>query len=136
MRIDIADAAPGERFDFDDAKHLVIRGDFGFRQLHKMTEDFPAIDQSAQRQLPDNERMAAYAALLQQPHQGRVAAAEMVDPDRCVGKDHGSSLRRGISCTSGSLPPNRARRRALSRSMGALSASRIVADFSVRPVKA
>ena len=44
--------------------------------------------------------------------------------------------RHGDIARSGSLPPRRANRRALSRSINALSASRIKAEFSLRPVKA
>ena len=61
----------------------------------------------------------------------------MIDPNATIDQNHFAADRRrtGIS-RSGSLPPSRARRRALSRSMRALSASRTSWDFSLRPVNA
>src|SRR5258708_7396424 len=61
----------------------------------------------------------------------------MIDPDGRIGQDHVElDRRRGGAFRPGSLPPRRANRRALSRSMRALSASRTKLDFSFKPVKA
>src|SRR5471030_2000177 len=66
-----------------------------------------------------------------------VGGAEMTGRERGVDEDHPShGRRRGVASRSGAAPPNRARRRALSRWMSARRASRTIADFSVRPVKA
>lgn len=57
--------------------------------------------------------------------------AQVIDPHRGVHQDHfRPDCRRGGVSTSGSLPPSRAKRRALSRSMSALRASRTSFDFS------
>src|SRR3982074_3452536 len=61
----------------------------------------------------------------------------MVDPDGRIDQDHVElDRRRGGALRQRSLPPRRANRRALSRSMRALSASRTRLDFSFKPVKA
>ena len=74
---------------------------------------------------------------LEQTCEGLVANPQMIDPNRGIDEDQaGSGRRRGAFARSGSLPPMRASRRALSRSINALSASRMRADFSLRPVKA
>ena len=64
-----------------------------------------------------------------------VTGAQMIDPDRSIDQDHlVVGRRRGTGAKSGSLPPSRAKRRALSRSISALRASRTNADFSRKPV--
>src|SRR3954469_4069378 len=70
------------------------------------------------------------AALGEPSLQCRVLAPQMIDPDRAVGQDHLPKRRRGGAFNLGEVPPNRARRRALSRSINALSASLTRADFS------
>src|SRR3974390_2072693 len=73
--------------------------------------------------------------VVEESDKGLVAPAEMVDPNRRVNQDHFRAVRRrrGVF-RRGSLPPKRAKRRALSRSINALSASRTIADFSFKPV--
>src|SRR3954462_14910222 len=80
--------------------------------------------------LADNERMDDYAALAEANIHRRVLAPQMIDPDRAVCQDHLPKRRRGGAFNLGEVPPNRARRRALSRSIKALSASLTRADFS------
>src|SRR5579864_1697769 len=64
-----------------------------------------------------------------------VARAEMIDPDRRVGEDQCfPGRRRGMVFNLGMEPPRAAKRRALSRSIRALRASRINAVFSFVPV--
>src|SRR5271154_4575203 len=72
---------------------------------------------------------------VEQSDESAVALAQMVDPHRRVGQYHlcTARLRRG-ALRSGELPPSRANRRAASRSIKALSASRTSADFSFSPV--
>lgn len=80
--------------------------------------------------LAGHPRVAEDVALLEQSREDSEVGAEMVDPERGVDHDH---------CTSGgasrawprpgSLPPRRTRRGALSRSINALSASRISAAW-------
>src|SRR5258708_21926122 len=64
-----------------------------------------------------------------------VSGTQVVDPNRRIGENQfGFTLRRGIFFNAGMVPPRDANRRALSRSMRALSASRIRAVFSATPV--
>jgi len=66
----------------------------------------------------------------------RVPAAQMIYPNRRINQDHaGRDRRRGGAFSAPSLPPSRAKRRALSRSISALSASRTKLDFSVKAGK-
>jgi hypothetical protein len=66
-----------------------------------------------------------------------IAGPQMVDPNRGIDQDHpGIGRRRAGACSPGSLPPKRASRRALSRSIKAFNASRTKLDFSVNPVNA
>jgi len=68
--------------------------------------------------------MGTNQARFQQTRQRRVAPTEVVDPDRAVDRHHRlPCLRRGTARSFGSLPPSLARRRALSRSISAESAS-------------
>src|ERR1035438_2143644 len=64
-----------------------------------------------------------------------VSRTKVVDPNRGIRENQfGPGLRRGIFFNFGIVPSRDANRRALSRSMRALSASRISAVFSTTPV--
>ena len=97
-----------------------------------------AFGQGLRMQLEKNRRSTGEnLAIIEEARQDRIAVAEMVDPDRAVDQDHAASdRRRGATAASGSEPPRRTRRAALSRSISAFSASRTSDDFSVRPVNA
>jgi hypothetical protein len=135
MRIDIPDAAPEQGLTLDEMQYLGVRGDGGLRQLSQGVENHLALPQSAERQLAGHERVAEDLCPLEQPAKRIVAGAQMVDPDGGIDQDQRErGRRRGIDFRFGSLPPRRAKRRALSRSINALSASRTRADFSRTPV--
>src|SRR4051812_37422837 len=85
----------------------------------------------AQRQLADDERMRYHLPAIEQHRKALVAAAQMVDPDRGIHQDHAALIRRrGGAFKSGWVPPSRASRYALSRSMSAFSASLTRAEVS------
>jgi hypothetical protein len=85
----------------------------------------------------DDEWMDENDTIVEQGAQFRVGFTKMVNPDRGVDKDHrAGGRRRGGAFARGSLPPKRANRRALSRSIRAFKPSRTRPDFSVRPVSA
>src|SRR5262245_62184909 len=74
---------------------------------------------------------------LEQRRKLAIARTQMVDPDRRIDQDHGRVARwRGGAFSLDWVPPSRASRRALSRSIRALSASRTSADLCFTPVKA
>jgi hypothetical protein len=63
-----------------------------------------------------------------------VVVAQVIDPHRGVDQDQCSAdRRRGTDVSSGSVSPRRARRRALSRSISAVSPSRTSSVFSFIP---
>src|SRR3954463_505277 len=82
------------------------------------------------RHFADHERMNEHRTLIELRLQRLVLAPQMIDPDRGVRQNHLPKRRRGGAFSRGEVPPNRARRFALSRSIKALSASLIKVDFS------
>ena len=134
MSIYISNATSEEFLAIDKSQNLVIRRNHRLRQLAERSENHLALTDIAESQFTEDKRMAQHLTLAEQITQGRVRRAKMVDPDRGVREDHLLAGRRlGTGCKSGSLPPSNARRRALSRSISALSASRSKADFSEAP---
>jgi hypothetical protein len=76
-------------------------------------------------------------ATIEKVSERAVPTPQMVNPDRFIDQNQVIfGRRRGDALRLRSLPPSRASRRALSRSIKALSASRTGRDFSFRPVKA
>jgi hypothetical protein len=72
---------------------------------------------------------------IQQGGERRIACAQVINPNRGIDEDQmASDFRRGMAFKSGLLQPSLAKRRAASRSVKAVSASRTKADFSVKPV--
>src|SRR5450755_2661863 len=72
-------------------------------------------------------------ALIEKLRQSSVVATKMIYPDRRISQYHHLERRRGGALASGWVPPIRASRRPASRSTNAFKASRITADFSLRP---
>src|SRR5258706_6537309 len=137
MGIDIADTQAEQLLPIDIGKRLSIAGDHCLRQILQGIQDHITLTQAAHRQFANNERVGQHAPTVQQAGKLCAVAAQMIDPYRTVDQDHaGSARRRGAAVAFGSVPPSKASRRALSRSISALSASRTSEDFSVRPVKA
>ena len=135
VNIYVADAAPEQRGMVYEAQDLRIRGGAGSRKTRQHPQYEFALTQVAQSELADNEWMCQRCASFEQLRKGRVTVAEMLDPNRRIDQDHAPADRRlGGALRSGSVPPRRAKRRALSRSISALSASRIRLDFSLSPV--
>ncbi len=65
----------------------------------------------------------------------RILFAEVIDPDRRIRKNHlALGRRRGMKAMAGDFPPNSASLLEASLSINALSASRIKALFSTKPV--
>src|SRR6266436_3766906 len=135
MGIDIADAAAVKRFAIDELEHFQVRGAGRLRHPPQYPQNVVTLSQIAERKLAQHERMPEHPAVFEQRVEYRAGRPEMLDPDRRIDEDHPRFVRRrGISARSGSLPPRRASRRAASRSINALSASRTRADFSRMPV--
>jgi hypothetical protein len=124
MDVNVADAPAHQGAPLDVIQRLRVRRHRRRRQFPQKAEHFAAVFQIAARQLAQDERMHQHAALFKGHGQRRCAGTQMIDPNRRVDQDHADcERRRGTGCNRGSLPPSRARRRALSRSIRALSPS-------------
>ena len=129
MGIDISDAAPKQPVLVDEMQNFGISGDAGLRQIHQCVQHDFTLTQVAQGQLADDKRMGQDRSSLEQRGERLLACAKMGDPNRRIDQDHADvGRRRGGAFRRGSLPPSRASRRALSRSIRALSASRTRLD--------
>jgi hypothetical protein len=116
-------------------ENFLVRGNGCPRQVTQRAENQPPLPQIAERQFAGDERVPEDLSAIEQLSERIVAGTQMIDPNRGVDQDHlGFGRRCGIGFISASLPPRRASRRALSRSISALSASRTTADFSRNPV--
>jgi hypothetical protein len=105
------------------------------RQLIKECKGFVTILQRSQGKLRDNEGMDRNFSTMQALAHFFVAGAKVIDPNRSIGKNQFRwPRRRGMFFKPGIVAPSAANLRALSRSMSALSASRISAVFSLTPV--
>jgi hypothetical protein len=80
--------------------------------------------------------MDRHSRTLQQLDQPRIAPTEVIDPDLRIDQDQAGfpERLRGAVFSADCVPPNRARRLALSRSISALSASLSMAVRSIGPV--
>jgi hypothetical protein len=137
MDVDIADTEPCQFLPFDEMQDFLICRDTCPGQVFQGGQNDPVLPQMAKCQLSDNEGVQQDMAGFKQFRDRLIACPQMIHPDRCIEQDQaGSGRRREAIASSGSVPPNRASRRALSRSISALSASRTTAVFSVRPVNA
>jgi hypothetical protein len=137
MCIDIADAKSEQLMVVDEIQHFLVRGDDGLRHEAQVFQNKMTLPQIAEGQFADYEGMYQDLSGLKQLLKRRVALAQVVAPYRRIDVDQADLDRRRRGATNlRSPPPKRAKRRALSRSINALSASRTSADFSVTPVKA
>ena len=120
LGVDVADAGSCETLPIDEAQDLLVGGHRGLGKPLQKADHLAATTEVAQAEIPSDPRMAEDGSALKKPAECRVAGAKVVDPDRGVDQDHrDADRRRGISVNFGSLPPSRASRRALSRSMRA-----------------
>jgi hypothetical protein len=135
MDIDAADPAPKQTVVADEVQNLVIGSDAGLWQIQHGIQDDVALTEIAERELAKNKGVRQHLSGLEELDKRLAPGAEMVYPNRGIDQNHGGlDRRRGGAFNPRSLPPSLANRRALSRSIRALSASLTRADFSVRPV--
>lgn len=137
MDIDISDTAPEQSVTLDETQDFRIGGDASTGQTQQGVHDDLAMTEITQSKFTENARMRENHSGIEQAGEHLITRAKMIDPNRGVNQDHlEPGRRRGGAPRPGSLPPRRANRRALSRSIRALSASRTRLDFSFTPVKA
>ena len=109
-------------------------GELGEEVLVRRNDEI-TLPEIAEGEFTGHEGMPEDPSAIEEPAEPGISSLQMTDPDRGVDQYHsGFSRSRGAATRSGWLPPKRASRRALSRSISALSASRTNADFSRRPV--
>jgi hypothetical protein len=120
---------------FDQAPYFVQLGDLHHREPIKRSNCFLSIRQVTKNKLGDNKRVSGDVVPLQLLVECGVSLAKVIDPYRRICKNHFTfDLRRGMEAMAGDAPPRAANLRAASRSISALSASRMRALFSTKPV--
>lgn len=117
MRIDVTDAASHQAMVFDKEQHLVLLRQQGLRQGGQQRQNFGTRFQLPASQFANHEGVAERQTGFKNRSDLSIALPQVIDPDRCIKQDHDapSLRRRGTGFNSGSLPPSRASRRALSR---------------------
>jgi hypothetical protein len=119
----------------DEMQHFLVRSELGLRQIMKVVKDETAPLKLTERKFANHERMDENLFCFEQLRESLFASAKVIYPDRRIGQDHFRGIRRRRGAFNwGWLPPSLAKRRAASRSIKALSASRTIADFSLSPV--
>ena len=137
MDIDISDAEFGQSLPLDEFEDLIVGRGTGLGQVSQGSKNDPPRMQITQREFADDKWMCQDLPGVEEGCELPIARAQMLYPDRRIGQDHErAGRRRGGAFSLGSVPARRANRRALSRSMSALSASRTRLDFSFTPVNA
>src|SRR6202522_4135115 len=135
MCVDKPNAQAVQPSSFNRKPHLAQLCYAHLRQRIEQRQRRRALPQRPQRQLRHNEGMDHNIPLVEMLTHFFISEAEVVDPDRRIGENQICRARwRGIFFNPGIVPPREASRRALTRSMRALRASRISAVFSVTPV--
>ena len=117
MGIDKTDSQSEELVLVDESHDLVVCCDDSNRKVSHGIENRCPVAQAAQSQFSDHKWMAKDLALIEEADKFFVATTKVVNPDGCVDQNHwpGSAWRRDTFSRLGSLPPSKARRRALSR---------------------
>jgi hypothetical protein len=134
VHVNEADATPHEGMAFNKEEDLVIIGFGDDGQCVQQRYDFLTVTEIATGELAQDERMEDGIFSFQQRAEAPARFTKVVNPNRCVDKDHYAVLRRGIRCASGSEPPRAARRCALWRAIRASSPIRTKVVFSHTPV--
>src|SRR6266568_1239947 len=109
MGVDIPDTEPEKCVPIDEVKNFLISRAVGSRQVVQGAENELALSEMAQGKLSDHEGMRQNLSGVEEPREGFITGAQVIDPDRRIDQDHlASGRRRGIGTRSGSLPPRRA----------------------------
>lgn len=125
MDVDVADALAMQDMAVDELQNLIGASERSGRQVLQQLENGSSIAQAATGNLPHDERVHQGRGPLQQVHEPGVTPTQVVNPDRGVDQDQVEfpARRRWAASSEGCVPPSRARRLALSRSINAFKAS-------------
>jgi hypothetical protein len=136
VSIDVTDPQTGKRMAVNETERFVVARCGRLRKIQQRIDNNLPLAQRAERDFTDDVRMRQHFAPLEELAEDYIARTKMIDPDRRIDQDHlADGRRRGTSLSRGSLPPSRASRRALSRSINAINASRMSAVLSRKPVR-
>ena len=135
MDIDVADAPPHQTMAFNEKQYFVVAGSLERRHQAQLVKNISTGFQVAAGKFANNIRVNTDLTGLQKLDKAGMMPSKMIDPDRRVDQYHfvfGRLL--GATARLGWDPPRRARRRADSRSIKAVSASRNKALRSFTPL--
>ena len=135
MDVDVPDAFAVQGAALDELQDLVAIGHHSGRQVLQQFEYRLAVAQTSTRDLAHHERMHHDGRALKQVDKPRIATAKVIDPNGRVDQNQaGFPVRlRGAAFNAGCVPPNLARRLALSRSMSAFNPAFRMAVRSIGP---
>ena len=121
MRIDPANPPTIERPPVNNFEGFLVRCFYRSWQHFQKIENLSPIDEAAQCELADDERMYQYLVILEQREELSRRVFQVLNPHRGVDQDHDASepLRRGGASIVFSVPPNLASRARASRAMRA-----------------
>lgn len=139
MSIDQSDAAAVKVPLVNEGEDFFVGGLAGPRQSVEQFEDLMPFGKGSAGEFTDYKRVAHHFAGFQPDRQVAVAPPKMVDPDRCIDKDHigflQPGLRRGATRALRSEPPRTASFLAASRAISASRPMRTSSVFLRMPVR-
>lgn len=135
MNIDIPDALAMQDVTLDEPKYFVALGHRCGRQILEHLEDRLAVMQTSAGDLTNHIRIYDDGRSFQQVDKSRVATPKVIDPNGRVGHNQTGRFKRlrGAAFNVGCVPPSRAGRLALSRSMRAFDPSLTMPVRSIGP---
>ena len=122
MGIDVADSFSHQAMVLDEMQRFLIGGHNTGGKRREKSEHLPPPGDLSAGNLTDDERVRCHIPAFQSVSEKRNRLVEMIDPDRGVDEDHEGRRLLG-AFARGSLPPSRARRRALSLAINARNPS-------------
>jgi hypothetical protein len=136
MHVDVSDPFAKQAVPLDELHRFVVGRDHGPRKIVEQFKERLAIFQAAACDLPHDEGMHHHGCTLKQGDKPKIATAQVIHPHRRIHEDQAarSARLRGAAWSSGCVPPKRASRLALSRSIKAFKLSLKMAVRSIGPI--
>ena len=136
MSINIPNALAMQGMALDEPQNFVALGHRSGRQILEQFQDRHAVVQTSTSNLANHKWMHDDDRPFQQVDKPGITTAKVINPHRRVDQNQtGLAWRlRGAAFNLGCVPPSRARRLALSRSMSAFKPSLTMAVRSIGPV--
>jgi hypothetical protein len=137
MHVDPAQAATHEATGHDEVQDFVEARRRNLRHCREQLQKPGAVGQAAAGKFTDDESVGRNLHGFQVMHKGGIPLAQVIYPDRGINQHafYRLALRlRGTAFRLFSVPPNAARRRALSRAMSASRPACKMAVFLLNPL--